>query len=482
MRLFVSFLIVLMIGCSVFAQDRTADLVVLNGNVLTMDEKRPQAEAIAVAGNKISAVGTNAEIRTMVGETTKVIDAKGGTVIPGFNDAHVHFMAIGNTFSSMDIKDIDTPEKLAERLRYYARFLPKGRWILGSGGNDALWKVDAAMLAKALDESAPDNPVFLYHTDPASALANAAAMKKGGVKLSAGGIVRGGALERVRFSVPKDHTKRWAEIAGTASNYAASLGITSVQDVHSDDMAAVYRELESQGKLKTRIYDCRSLPEVVKEKAIPKRSDADAMVRTGCVKGMHEGDDDWTPKLETDIIAADKLGWQIAIHAIGKGPTQAVIEIFAAAIKENGERDRRFKLEHAEGVSVDDIKRAGKLNIIASIQPYLFGRGAGFGSGYYTDLQKAGMRLAYGSDAPMTAFDPLLTVNVPSVSVISDHEVIKGYTQGSAYAEFAENIKGTITPGKLADIVILSEKMSEQKTNGMKVFVTITNGKVVYGH
>ncbi|MBX3288531.1 MAG: amidohydrolase [Acidobacteria bacterium] len=486
MRFFASFLFVLIVGCSVFSQDRTADLVILNGNVLTMDEKRPRAEAIAVTGNIISAVGTNAEIRAVVGETTKVIDAKGGTVMPGFNDAHVHFMAIGNTFSSMDIKDVDTPEKLVERIKYYVRFLPKGRWILGSGGSEALWKADAAVLAKALDESAPDNPVFLYNTDPASALANAVAMKKGGVKRAEGGIVGDGALERVRFAVPRDHTSRWAEIAETATNYAASFGITSVQDVHSDDMAEAYRELERAGKLKTRVYDCISLSDAVAKKLSPPKNDPASMVRTGCVKGTHEGDDESTPKLLADVIAADKAGWQVAVHAIGTRTSYEVLDVFEATIRENGPRDRRFKLEHAEGISANDQKRAGKMNIIASIQPYLFGGGAGFGSGYYLGLQNAGMKLAYGSDAPMTAFDPMLTMQAADqTSGISVYDIIRGYTVGSAYAEFAEKNKGTISSGKLADIVILSEKVSEEKANvgnGAKVIVTIVNGKIVYGY
>ncbi len=483
MRFFASIIFVLVVGCSVLSQDRTADLVILNGNVLTMNEKHPRAEAIAITGNSISAVGTNDEIRAFIGEATRVIDAKGGTVIPGFNDAHVHFMAIGNTFSSLDLNGIDTPAKLAEKLKHYVRFLPKGRWILGSGGDDALWKADAASLAKALDASAPDNPVFLYHTEPASALANAAAMKNGNVKQTEGGVVTRGALERIRFAVPRDHSSRWAEIAETATNYAASFGITSVQDVHSDDMAEVYRELERAGKLKTRVYDCISLGDAVAKKIAPPKNDPEAMVRAGCVKGTHDGDDEWTPKLLADVVAADKAGWQIAVHAIGTRATSAVLDVFEAAIGENGTRDRRFKLEHAEGISSDDLKRVGKMNITASIQPYLFGGGAGFRSGYYLGLQNAGIRLAYGSDAPMTAFDPLLTVKAADGEEPSVKDAVFGYTMGSAYAEFTEKQKGSIGPGKLADIVILSGDLLKgtSMTKALVVVaVTIVDGKVVY--
>lgn len=485
MRLSTIAFCLVLFGCLVYAQDRTADLAIINANILTMDDKAPHARALAVVGDKIAAVGSDEAIRKLIGERTTVIDAKGRTVIPGFNDAHVHFMAIGNTFSSLDLKDIDTPEKLEERLKNYVRFLPKGRWILGSGGTEALWKADTAQLQKTLDVVAPDNPVFLYHTDPSSALANVAAMRKGGVKRDEGGIVDKGALERIRFAVPKDPTKRWAEIAETATNYAASLGITSVQDVHSDDMTAVYRELESQGKLKTRIYDCRSLQEVVRQKAVPPKPEPSSMVRAGCVKGLHDGEEEWTPRLRADVIAADKLGWQIAIHAIGNGPTHAVIGIFEAAVKENGPRDRRFKLEHAEGIGVGDIERAGKMNIVASIQPYLFGRGAGFSSGYYSDLQKAGMDLAYGSDAPMTSFDPMLTLaSAVKGRGVLDQDIIRGYTTGSAYGEFAETSKGSISSGMLADLVILSDNLSSEPTlalNEIKIVLTIVGGKLVYG-
>ncbi|HMO81764.1 MAG TPA: amidohydrolase [Pyrinomonadaceae bacterium] len=481
----------IIMGCSVLAQDRAADLVIVNGDVWTMNTRQPRTEAVAIVGNRISAVGSTSEIKMLIGPETKVIDANGRIVLPGFNDAHVHFMAIGNTFSSLDLRNISQAEDLYKKLQHFSRFLPKGRWILGSGGNDDLLK---EIRAEKLDLSSPDNPVFLYGSDVRSAIANSAAFKAASIDKARPGIVRERDLELIRRSIPSDHTRRWAEIAETASNYAASLGITSVQDTHSDDMAEVYRELERQGKLKTRVYDCISLPDWVKEKQQFTKSDPEAMVRTGCLKGFLDGDDDWTQKLKADVIAADKAGWQVAIHAIGAKPNRVALDIFEEAARLNGKRDRRFRLEHAEGILPEDMPRLGTLGVVASIQPYLFGGGAGVQSKYYSRLEENGAVLAMGSDAPMAEFSLVRSLrsttffSFTDISSKNEQEaaqefLFRSYTAGSAFAEFGEERKGEIAAGKLADIVILSQDIPDGRGAagyGASVYSTIVNGRVVY--
>ncbi|CAN5754881.1 amidohydrolase [soil metagenome] len=480
---FLAFLIALtLVGSDGFAQQPRADLVILGGTVWSGTSKEPITADIAVAGNKIAAIGEQTSIKKWIGAETKIIDAKGKLVLPGFNDSHVHFMAIGNTFSTLDLSGISSADELYSRFRYHAQFVPKGRWILGSGGTDALWR---DVSASGLDSSSPDNPVFLYHADAGSALTNSNALKLARSNSTVAGVVRGREFEIVRRAVPPDHSRNWAEIAETASNYAASLGVTSVQDMHSDAMADVYRKLDGEGRLKTRVYDCFSLPEQVRTKAVFIKSEPEAMVRTGCLKGFHDGDDEWTPKLRSDIMAADKAGWQVAIHAIGEKPNRIALDIFEEAVKLNGRRDRRFRLEHAEGVSDADLARLGKLGVIASIQPYLFGDGHGYLNGYYARILQTGGRLAIGSDAPMTSFDPLLGLSreLRNDAGLSLADSLAGYSTGSAFAEFAEKKKGTLSLGKLADIVILSQNIFVsyiRPADSVKVDFTIVNGEIVF--
>jgi predicted amidohydrolase YtcJ len=252
-------------------------------------------------------------------------------------------------------------------------------------------------------------------------------------------------------------------------------------------MAEVYRELERQGKLKTRVYDCISLSDWAKTKQRFAKSDPDAMVRTGCLKGFHDGDDEWTPTLKADVIAADKAGWQIVIHAIGAKPNRIVLDIFEETARLNGKRDRRFRLEHAEGITKEDMPRLGKLGIIASVQPYLFGGAAGIRNGYYAELKQNGAILALGSDAPMTELDPFRGITAALGSKdergLSMEEALRAYTAGSTFAEFQEGVKGAIEVGKLADIVIISTSIfGADPTNIILATaeMTIIDGKVVY--
>jgi predicted amidohydrolase YtcJ len=436
-------------------------------------------EAFAVSGKRISSVGSSNRIRKLIGPRTRVIDAGGRLVIPGFNDAHVHFVAIGNSFSSLDLRDAKTPEEITKRIERYVRFLPKGRWILGSG-----WSVSLPDNL-SVDRAAPDNPVFVYSADGQAAFTNSLAVKLSGVKVSEdlAGVVRGDAMRRIAHAVPSNHTRNWLEIAETATNYAASLGVTSVQDTHSDDLRDVYRELQRNEKLKTRVYDCISLPDW-KKLAEPRSPQADDdMVRGGCLKSFSDGDEEAAPKLLRDILAADKAGLQILVHAIGNSANDIVLDVFEQAAKTNGRRDRRFRVEHAQNPRPSDVPRFARSGIIASMQPYLFYGGNG---GYYATLLREKTSLAFGSDAAITDFNPVLgihaAVNAGKES-ISVYDAVRAYTVGSAYAEFQEKEKGTIEVGKLADFVILSDDIftvSQTRVREATVVYTCVNGRVVY--
>jgi predicted amidohydrolase YtcJ len=397
-------------------------------------------------------------------------------------------MGIGNSFSSIDLRNARAASDVIEPIRRYVRFVPRGRWILGSSWNDANLKLPDR---SSLDAITPDNPVFLYHADGRSAFANSVALRLARLKADAtgverdakgepSGVVRGDALARIRASVPANHTRNWAEIAETATNYAASLGVTSVQDMHSDDSREIYRELHRQGKLKTRVYDCIPLPEWKKLAGI---RESDDMVRGGCLKSFSDGEEGSGARLLRDVPTADKAGLQVMIHAIGNSANSIVLGVFEQVTKVNGPRDRRFRIEHAHNPRFADLTRFQTPGIIASMQPHLFNGGSG---GYYGSLLKQRTWVAFGSDAAITDLNPILgihaAVNAGDES-ISVYEAVRAYTVGSAYAEFQEKQKGTTEVGKLADFVILSDDIfgiDSEEIFKATVAMTIVNGALIF--
>ncbi len=461
------FLAVLLVVFAAAAYSQ-ADLIIVNANVRTL-AKPAKAEAIAIRGSRIIAVGSNSAVRKLAAENTEVIDAGGRLVIPGFNDSHVHFLPLGNTFSTLRLSGMRIGAVL-KKITSYTAVLSEGAWIVGSGlatiSDENIGKIDAAT---------PKHPLFIYLEGGKKALVNSVAAGDGKAR-----IVESVELAKFRLTVPKDHSTNYKKLAETASNYAASLGITSIQEMSSDDRRDVYRELENAGRLKVRIYDCSELGG--KGNADRKFDDSE-MVRGGCRKGFWEGDEDRIPSLERDAAAADAAGLQVMIHAIGRVPNEVVLGIFERVSKTNGKRDRRFRIEHANGITDADRERFVKIPVIASFQPHLFRRSAGEQAAKFDD---AGVRLAFGSDAAMTDMDPLLAIRdavVGSGGKFTAEDAVRAYTIGSAYAEFQENVKGTIEAGKYADLVIISDdifSIEPEKIADARVVLTMTAGRVVY--
>ncbi len=305
-----------------------------------MYREKSQAEAVAIRDGRFVAVGNYKEIAAFIGPRTKKIDAGGKLMLPGFNDAHVHFAAVGNKFSSIDLRRMKSADDVAEIFSRYSKVLPTNRWILGSGWDASL--KGNALSRKVIDPLTPNNPVLVYSADGKWAFANGVALELAQVAESTigeqierdangepTGFVTGSALRRINSIIPANHTKNWPEILETASNYAASLGVTSVQDMHSDDMTDVYRRLQRQGKLKTRVYDClppSSIPTLIANGV--EAAAGDAMVRTGCIKHFSEGEESEVADLRQKISAADKAGLQVMIHAIGSQANRIVLDAF----------------------------------------------------------------------------------------------------------------------------------------------------------
>ena len=485
---------------TVFAQSRKPDLVILNANVRTLDTKLPRADAVAISGSLITAVGSNKEIRALVGDETKTIDAAGKLVLPGFNDSHVHFLAIGTSFFSLDLRRARSSGEIIDEIRYAARFLPKGQWIRGGYWNSENFESGAFPSKQLIDAASPDHPLFLYNKDPETAFANSVALKIAGFdrkdkKIENGsiergadgeptGFIRGAAVRYLRAFAPPLSAKQEAVALETATNYAASLGITSVQDVHSDDNIEILRALDRAGKLKTRVYECIALP---KWKSLAmsgiEHASGDGMLRHGCLKHFSDGDFAALPDLLKMMIPADKANLQIMVHAIGGTANQVVLDAFEQIERANGKTDRRFRIEHAFRLRDQDIGRFSASNAIASMQPHLFS-----GREPYQRLIASGAKIAFGSDASITDFNPMFgisaAVNLASPEEkMSVEEAVFAYTAGSAFAEFQENVKGTISVGKLADFVILSDdifRIKPEEIRTVKAVMTIVGGRVVF--
>ncbi len=481
-----------------------ADLVIINANIRTIDEKNPRAEAVAITGNKIFAVGTNEEIRKLISENTKTIDAAGKLVLPGFNDSHVHFLATGNQFFSVNLKGVKTRDEIVGIIKDKVKYIPKGAWILGGGWESENWSADDLPTREFIDSVAPENPIFVYGADVNAAFSNTLALKNAKLfdekkNISGGeivrdemglptGILKGRATLLMKVAAKK--TDKF-EAAEAASNYAVSYGVTSLQEVSQDYEVELYRNLAAQGKLKTRIYECAGLPDWKKlADAGIKSASGDNFVRTGCLKSYADGNEESAARLLRYIPAADKAGLQIMIHAIGAAANQTVLDVFEKTIKQNGVRDRRFRVEHAHGVRAQDLSRFAKGKIIASMQPALFFGGVFNGSEPYRTLLNGKTSIAFGSDTLMIPINPLDGIyaavmtngKTPNQSMMIE-EAVRAYTLGSAYAEFQEDAKGTISTGKLADMIILSDDIFTIKKEMIpktRVLTTIVDGKVVY--
>lgn len=496
---------ILTLVSAISAQKQKADLIIVDAKVYTMDGNRPEAQAIAIKDNKIIAVEKKfGKIEKYRDKNTRQINARGRTVIPGFNDSHTHFMGVGNIFSSIDLRNVHSSPEVVEKMEFYVKFIPKGRWILGSGWDENTWGADKLPTKDLIDAVTPNNPVFVYNADGTMALANSLALKLAKIDRNKSditdgefvrdesgeptGLLKGGAMLFVKNVAPFANTQKFLEVAESATNYAASLGVTSIQDMHSDYVADVFRELQKQGKLKTRIYDCTPLYDWKKlTDAGIKRATGDALVRTGCLKGLTDGFPEEEPQLYEFASNADKADLQVMIHSIGNNSNALVLKVFERIFAEDGAKDRRFRIEHAHNFRSEDLGRFVNANIIASMQPHLFG-----GSDPFEEMLDEKATIAFGSDASITDFNPLLGIH-EAVNTnytfngkrqnISVEEAVRLYTVGSAYAEFQENVKGSISVGKLADLVILSQDIFEiapEKIKDTEVVMTIMDGKIVY--
>lgn len=529
-----------------------ADLVLHNGKVWTGNASQPEAEAVACLGNRLVAVGPNEQVRKLIGATTKVVDLKGRRVVPGFNDAHVHFFDGGAGLASVQLRDANTPTEFRDRIGAFAQKLPTGRWVLNGNWDHENWQPAALPTRQLIDAVTPNNPVFINRLDGHMGLANSLALKLAGITRATvdppggaivrdaqgepTGVLKDAAMSLVYKVIPDPSPAEIAEALKAAMRYAAENGVTSVQDMSaSPDVLAVYQTLLQRGELTVRVSGHQPLSQWERLARVGIQAGfGNDKLKIGGLKGFADGslgsttalffepylDEPNTAGLPSDemvnaaamrdrVIAADKAGLHVAIHAIGDKANQQILDFYAAAEQANGPRDRRFRIEHAQHLRPEEIKRFASQKVIASMQPYhaiddgrwaekRIGKERAKGTYAFRSLLDAGAVLAFGSDWFVAPMEPLMGIYaavtrrtldgknpngwVPEQK-ITVAEAVRAFTYGSAYASFDERVKGTLEVGKLADLAVLSAdifQINPAEIANAKVVLTVFDGRVVY--
>jgi predicted amidohydrolase YtcJ len=540
--------------------------LIVHGRIWTANRNQPWAEAIAVRGERIVAVGSRDEVDRRIGDDTQMIDAGDGLVVPGLIDSHIHLVDGGLQLTRVQLRDAASHVEFTRRIGEFAKKLKAGEWILGGEWDHTLWGGELPS-RDWIDTVTPETPVWINRLDGHMALANSAAMRaarivddvadvSGGeiVRDAAGrptGVFKDNAMALIDRAVPEISMEHQVDAKFAAMNYLAQHGVTAVHHMgtwqHVDVFRAALRRsprATSSGRpFKTRIYACVPLNTWERlAKEVQARGRGDHWLAIGGLKGFVDGslgshtaamlepftdapsdrgllvntDED----LEHWTREADRAGLQVAVHAIGDRANRLQLDIFERVAKDNGPRDRRFRIEHAQHIHPDDIPRFAKLGVIASMQPYhtiddgrwaeaLIGHRRSETSYAFRSLLDAGARLAFGSDwsvAPPTPIEGIYaavtrrtldgkhpTGWIPEQK-ISVEEALRAYTIDAAYAAFREKDLGSLEPGKLADMVIVdrnlihvgeslrdshSENVS-MRLRDAQIQTTIVGGRIVY--
>lgn len=526
-------------------------LALVNGRVWTGNPSQRDAEAVAIAGDRIVAVGTTADIRAQAGGA-EVVDLGGRFLVPGFIDSHVHFLDGGFRLTSVQLRDAATREEFVSRVKTFAATVPPGTWITGGDWDHTLWGGELPR-RDWIDAATPDHPVWVNRLDGHMALANSAALRVAGVtrgvaNVAGGEIVRDArgeptgllkdnAMALVASKVPPPGDALKDRALDAAMRHVAAQGVTTIHNMGSWDDLEVFARAGRAGRLATRVYAAvplhtwAKLRDAVAAKTYGPDGRGDAWLRVGALKGFvdgslgshtaafHEPFTDApndrglfvnTPEhLYSWISGADKAGLHVVVHAIGDRANTTLLDIFERVARENGARDRRFRIEHAQHLAPADVPRFAALGVIASMQPYhaiddgrwadrVIGPERSRTTYAFRSLLDAGAGLAFGSDwyvAPPTPLEGMYAAVtrrtlddshpdgwVPEQKITVE-EALSAYTRGAAYASFEEREKGTIAPGMLADLTVIDRdlrRIPAPELRDAKIVRTIVAGRVVF--
>jgi len=526
--------------------NQSSGMIITNAKIWTGNESQPLAEAMAFSGDTIIAVGSNHDIMKLKSDNSVVTDLEGKFVIPGIIDSHLHFLQGGLNLSSVQLRDASTPEEFIKRLAEFAASVKPGTWITGGEWDGKGW--ETLPERSWIDSVTPDNPVFVERLDGHMGLANSAAMKlagidrkvkdvKGGtiVRNETGdltGIFKDNAMDYIYSRIPSASDEQVDKALLAAMNYFASNGVTSVHAVDAAGYADAIERVRKDGKLITRVYIMETISRWEKlKKQVARDGRGDKWMKIGGLKGFIDGSlgshtaaflEPYTDlvtdsgllvntreDLYTWISNADKADLQVGIHAIGDRAINIMLNIYEQVENENGVKDRRFRIEHAQHIAPGDIERFAKLNVIACMQPYhaiddgrwaepLIGPERIKSMYVFKSLFDAGAVVAFGSDWPVAPATPMEGIYaavtrrtlddknpdgwVPEQKITVE-QALTAYTKNAAYASFDEKIKGTLEPGKLADFVVLGDDITAidpVKIRDTKVLQTWVGGRKVF--
>lgn len=557
----------LVLACGL-ALGAPADLVIRNGKIVTMDPWRPDAQALAAAGGRILALGSDAEMAKYVGPATQVIDLQGKLAIPGFIEGHGHFSGVGAFKTTLNLRDARSWDDIVFMVAAAAREARPGDWIIGRGWHQAKWDKPAVPniagfpVHSALSKVSPNNPVLLTHASGHAAFVNLAAMKAAGITRDTpdppgGAIVKsedgnptGLLQERAQGLVNKAYsewqgrkpaTQRIAEARRElelAARECLSKGITTFEDAGSPfDTIDLMKQMEVEGALGLRLWVMVRVPNAQLEprvrqvrtigyadnhftvRAIKRQIDgalgsrgawllapysdlpADAPNRSGL-----NTEDPADIRKTAEIAIANDM--QLCVHAIGDRANREVLDLYESIFREHPDKKNlRWRIEHAQHLDPADIPRFAMLGVIAAMQgihctsdaPYVLARlgpeRAEAGAYVWQKLMKSGAIVGNGTDAPVEDVSPIASFYASVSRRLKDgtvffadqrmsrEEALRSYTYSNAYAAFEENIKGSLSPGKLADITVLSKDIMtvpENEIPSTQVVYTIVGGKVLY--
>jgi predicted amidohydrolase YtcJ len=533
------------------------DVVIINARIYTLNPQQPWAEALAIRGDKIVAVGTSKEINAHPLAGTKVIDAKGQLVLPGFTDCHIHFMEGSLGLTRVDLIGTKSVEEIQKKVKDYASAHPNEPWVTGAGWTYPTFGAAALPDKKFLDEVVSDRPVFLVAFDGHSSWANSKALSLAGItretpdppngkivrdsKGEATGALKESAGELVGKFVPKPRREERLAALRKGMQEANKVGLVRVHSAGGDfEWLDLYDELRRNGELTVRQYIAYFFdpPELtadgIEKAEKARRTYHDDWISGGAVKTMLDGvveshtaamlqpySDDpkesgklfWDPaKYRQAVLEWDRRGFQIFTHAIGDKAVRLALDAYQEAETSNHTQDSRPRIEHIETITAEDIPRFGKLGVIASFQPLhaypdddtlkIWSRNVGpdraTRAWVWHSIENTGGKLAFGSDWPVVTLNPWPGVQnaltrqttegepvggfVPKER-ISLEDTIKAYTLGAAIAGRREKTEGSLQPGKLADLIVLSQdlfKIEPSEIGKTEVLLTMVGGKVVY--
>ncbi|HEX9579650.1 MAG TPA: amidohydrolase [Gemmatimonadales bacterium] len=557
--------VTLFAGLTACQRPEPADLVLRNGKVVTVDSAQPEAQAIAINGYTIAAVGSNRQIGRYVGPNTEVIDLQGMLAIPGFIEGHGHFMGLGRAKMILDLTTANSWDDIVAMVGRAARAARPGEWIQGRGWHQEKWSsvptpnVDGVPLHQGLSRVSPSNPVLLGHASGHASFVNARALELAGIRRGTrnppGGeivhdaqgnptgllretaqrLVDGAMARSLAGRTPDAVDAERREQVRLAGEEALSKGVTSFQDAGSSfELIDFFKKLEMESALPIRLYVM-----------VRRASNAEMAARLAQYRMVAEGNDfltvrsikrqidgalgshgAWLLEPYVDLATSTGLvlepvediagtaeiaiqhGFQVNTHAIGDRANREVLNIYEKVFAANPDRpDLRWRIEHAQHLHPDDIPRFARLGVIASMQavhatsdgPWVPKRigddRAATGAYVWRTLLNSGAVVTNGTDVPVEDINPIagLYASVSRVTGegrafypeqrMTREEAVRSYTLAAAYSAFEEGIKGSLTPGKLADITVLSKDIvtiPDGEIPATQVVYTIVGGQVRY--